>query len=234
MLTIRKAEERGHANAGWLDSRHTFSFGNYHDPDHMGFGPLRVINEDRVQGGAGFPAHPHADMEIVTYVLHGALEHKDSLGTGSVVKPGDIQRMTAGTGLRHSEFNASKTDPVHFLQIWIKPETRGLQPGYEQKTFPAEDINGKLRLVGARDGRHGAITIHQDLALYAAKLATKDRIEHMLANGRTAWIQIARGSVSVNGLLLSEGDGAAVSNIAHIKIEGTGPNSEILLFDLAA
>ncbi len=175
MLTLRRAEERGRANFGWLDSRHSFSFGSYFDEKHMGFGPLRVINDDRVAGGGGFPAHPHADMEIVSYVLEGALEHKDSLGTGSVVRPGDVQRMSAGCGVRHSEFNASKSDPVHFLQIWIVPEKRGLAPSYEQKTFTDADKRGKLRLVGSRDGRDGSVTIHRDVDFYATVLGERRR-----------------------------------------------------------
>ena len=175
MLTLRRAEERGRANLGWLDSRHSFSFGHYYDPEHMGFGPLRVINDDRVAPGGGFPTHPHGDMEIVSYVLEGGLAHKDSLGTGSVIRPGDVQRMSAGSGIRHSEFNASKTEPVHFLQIWIVPERQGLEPGYEQKTFSAEEKRGKLRLVGSRDGREGSVTIHQDVDLYATLLERRRR-----------------------------------------------------------
>src|SRR5689334_11819565 len=237
MLRLRKAEERGRANFGWLDSRHTFSFGSYFDPKHMGFGPLRVINDDRVAGGEGFPAHPHADMEIVSYVLDGALEHKDSIGTGSVIRPGDVQRMSAGSGIRHSEFNASKTDPVHFLQIWIIPEKKGLKPGYEQKSFGAGDKRGKLRLVGSRDGRDGSVTIHQDVDLYATVLAGGDAVTHELKRGRKAWVQVARGAVSLNGLDLREGDGVAVEEPGALKLAPSGPTSndaEVLLFDLAA
>jgi redox-sensitive bicupin YhaK (pirin superfamily) len=237
MLTLRKAEERGRANFGWLDSRHTFSFGSYFDPAHTGFGSLRVINDDRVAGGEGFPPHPHADMEIVSYVLDGALEHKDSIGTGSVIRPGDVQRMSAGSGIRHSEFNASKTDPVHFLQIWIIPEKKGLKPGYEQKSFGAGDKRGKLRLVGSRDGRDGSVTIHQDVDLYATVLAGGDAVTHELKRGRKAWVQVARGAVSLNGLDLREGDGVAVEEPGALKLEPNvlaNDGAEVLLFDLAA
>jgi quercetin 2,3-dioxygenase len=237
MLTLRKAEERGRANFGWLDSRHTFSFGSYFDPAHMGFGPLRVINDDRVAGGEGFPPHPHADMEIVSYVVDGALEHKDSIGTGSVIRPGDVQRMSAGSGIRHSEFNASPTEPVHFLQIWIIPEKKGLKPGYEQKSFPASEKRGKLRLVGSRDGRDGSVTIHQDVDLYASVLDASDAVTHELKHGRKAWVQVARGAVSLNGLDLREGDGVAVEEPGVLKLEpGATANdgAEVLLFDLAA
>ena len=231
MLTLRKAEARGHANHGWLDSRHTFSFGDYHDPAHMGFGPLRVINDDRVAGAGGFPTHAHANMEIITYVLEGALEHKDSLGTGSVIRPGDVQRMSAGTGIRHSEFNASKTEAVHFLQIWIVPEQHGLAPSYEQKAFAAADVAGKLRLIGARDGRDGAVTIHQDVDLYAAKLGIAQSVSHTLATGRAAWLHVATGRAVVNGLAVAAGDGVAVTDAGHITIEGQGAGAEILVFD---
>ena len=234
MLKLRRAEERGRANFGWLDSRHTFSFGHYHDPDHMGFGPLRVINDDRVAGGEGFPAHPHADMEIVSYVLDGALEHKDSLGTGSVIRPGDVQRMSAGSGIRHSEFNGSKTEPVHFLQIWIIPEKKGLQPGYEQKTFATADNRGKLRLVGSRDGRDGSVTIHQDVDLYATVLGETDAVTHTLKPGRKAWVQVARGSARLNGEDLREGDGVAVEESGALALAGAAKDAEILLFDLGA
>ncbi|MEJ2258146.1 MAG: pirin family protein, partial [Woeseiaceae bacterium] len=199
MLAIRAANERGKASFGWLDSRHTFSFGHYYDPQFMGFGPLRVINEDRVRPGEGFATHGHRDMEIISYVLDGALEHKDSLGTGSIIRPGDVQRMTAGTGVHHSEYNASATDPVHFLQIWILPERDGLEPGYEQKAFPAEEKLGRLRLVGSRDGRDGSVTIHQDVDLYAALLGAGDEIAHRFAEGRYGWLQVARGSVRLEG-----------------------------------
>ena len=232
MLTLRKADERGHANHGWLDSHHTFSFGDYHDRAHMGFGPLRVINDDRVAGGGGFPTHAHADMEIITYVLSGALEHKDSLGTGSVIRPGDVQRMSAGTGIQHSEFNASKTEPVHFLQMWVVPSHHGLAPGYEQKAFAPLDMQGKLRLIGARDGRAGAVTIHQDVDLYAAKLDLAQTVRHDIRHGRTAWLQVASGRAIVNGLPIDAGDGVAVTETDALTIEGQGPGAEVLLFDM--
>lgn len=234
MLTLRKADDRGHTDFGWLNSRHSFSFGEYHDTAHMGFGPLRVINDDRVSQGSGFPAHAHADMEIITYVLDGALEHKDSLGTGSVIKPGDVQRMSAGTGIRHSEFNASKTEPVHFLQVWILPKQRGLQPSYEQKLFAEHDTRGKLRLIGAKDGRDGAVTIHQDVDLYVAKLALADTVTHDIKPERTAWLHIATGRAVVNGLPVEAGDGIAVTGEDALHIEGQGPGAEVLVFDLAA
>ena len=234
MLTLRKAEDRGHANFGWLDSRHTFSFGDYHDPNHMGFGPLRVINDDRVAGGGGFPTHPHADMEIVTYVLSGALAHKDSLGTGSVIRPGDIQRMSAGTGIRHSEFNASKSEPVHFLQVWITPSMRGLEPGYEQKSIVADEKRGRLRLVGSHDGRDGSITIHQDVALYATVLDQGERVTLPLAQWRSAWVQVATGAATVNGQALSEGDGVALSGVTQLEIVSKSGGAELLVFDMAA
>lgn len=234
-LTVRKSDERGRANFGWLDSKHTFSFGNYFDSAHMGFGPLRVINDDRVAPGGGFPSHPHSDMEIVTYVLEGALEHKDSLGTGSVVRPGDVQRMSAGSGIRHSEFNASRSEPVHFLQIWIVPERKGLPPGYEQKVFPDAEKRGTLRLVGSRDGREGSLTIHQDVDLYATLLAKGDAVEHTIAAGRGGWVQVARGSVILNGKSLSEGDGVAVSTSGPLRLEGRADaEAEVLLFDMGA
>jgi redox-sensitive bicupin YhaK (pirin superfamily) len=232
-LTLRKADERGRASFGWLDSRHSFSFGHYHDPAHMGFGPLRVINDDRVAPGEGFPTHPHADMEIVSYVLEGALAHEDSLGTGSVIRPGEVQRMSAGPGIRHSEFNASDKEPVHFLQIWIVPERRGLEPGYEQKSFAAEEKRGRLRLVASRDGRNGSVTIHRDVALYATLLGSGESVTHELAPGRAAWVQVARGSVSIDGTPLGEGDGVAVDSARRLTLTGTD-ESEVLLFDLPA
>lgn len=234
MLTLRRAEERGRANFGWLDSRHTFSFGSYFDPAHMGFGALRVINDDRVAGGEGFPPHPHADMEIVSYVLDGALEHKDSLGTGSVIRPGDVQRMSAGSGIRHSEFNASPAEPVHFLQIWIIPLRKGLKPGYEQKTFSKEEKRGKLRLVGSRDGRNSSVTIHQDVDLYATVLGEGDTVTHELKRGRKAWVQVARGAVRLNGEALREGDGVAVEEAGRLEFAGRASDAEVLLFDLGA
>ena len=233
MLTLRKAEERGRANLGWLDSRHSFSFGHYYDENHMGFGPLRVINDDRVAPGGGFPTHPHGDMEIVSYVLEGALAHKDSLGTGSVIRPGDVQRMSAGSGIRHSEFNASKTEPVHFLQIWIEPERKGLEPGYEQKTFARSDKRGKLRLVGSRDGREGSVTIHQDVDLYATLLDDGGSVSHQLETGRAAWVQVAQGTATLNGEQLYPGDGVAVTEPGALTLTGTSQDAEILLFDMA-
>jgi quercetin 2,3-dioxygenase len=230
---IRKSEDRGKANFGWLDSRHSFSFGHYYDPGHMGFGPLRVINEDRVAPGEGFPEHPHSDMEIVTYVLEGALEHKDSLGTGSVIRPGDVQRMSAGKGIRHSEFNASRSEPVHLLQIWIIPERRGLEPGYEEKSFPAEEKRGRLRLVASRDGREGSVKIHQDASLYATILGKGQRVAHELAAGRLAWVQVAKGSALLNGEDLEAGDGAALDVSGTLELEGAR-DAEVLLFDMAS
>ncbi|MBD2460589.1 pirin family protein [Oscillatoria sp. FACHB-1407] len=234
MITIRPAQERGVANFGWLDSRHTFSFGNYYDPAHMGFADLRVINEDKVTPGQGFGTHGHRDMEIISYVLEGALEHKDSIGTGSVIRPGDVQRMSAGTGIMHSEFNASNADPVHFLQIWILPERKGIEPGYEQKTFSTEEKQGKLRLVGSRDGRDGSITIHQDVNLYATALKAGDTVEHTLASDRVVWVQVARGAVQLNDRPLSAGDGAAITQENLITLQGASDDAEVLLFDMAA
>jgi hypothetical protein len=232
MLAIRHSQDRGLANFGWLDSRHTFSFGHYYDPNFMGFGPLRVINEDRVQPGKGFDTHGHSDMEIISYVLDGALEHKDSMGNGSVIRPGDVQRMSAGTGVRHSEFNASETEAVHFLQIWILPEKQGLEPGYEQRHFAADDKRGRLRLVGSPDGREGSVTIHQDADLYATLLGDGDTVTHELAAGRKGWVQIARGSALLNDKRLQAGDGAAVEGSAMIRLTGSS-ETEILLFDMA-
>lgn len=234
-FSVRKADERGRADFGWLDSRHTFSFGHYHDPKHMGFGPLRVINDDRVAGGGGFPPHAHSDMEIISYVLDGALEHKDSLGTGSVIRPGDIQRMSAGSGVRHSEFNASVKEPVHFLQIWIIPERRGLPASYEQKRFDDAEKRGRLRLIGSRDGREASVTIHQDVDLYAALLAEGETATHTLRGGRSAWLHVARGAVTVNGTHLQAGDGVGVTTTGDLVLAGArGGDAEVLLFDMAA
>jgi len=233
MITIRRSEERGGGRHGWLDTRHTFSFADYHDPRHMGFRSLRVINEDRVESAAGFPTHPHRDMEILTYVLEGALEHRDSMGNGSVIRPGDVQRMSAGTGVTHSERNPSKTDPVHLLQIWILPERQGLPPGYEQKAFPESEKRGRLRLVASRDGRDGSVTIHQDVDLYAAILARGETVRHALRPGRHAWVQVAAGEVTLNGEWLEAGDGAAVSDEQTIEIASEERGAEVLLFDLA-
>ncbi len=232
MISVRHAEDRGIANFGWLNSQHTFSFGHYHDPQHMGFGPLRVINEDRVRAGAGFDTHGHRDMEIISYVLEGALEHKDSLGTGSVIRPGDVQVMSAGTGIRHSEFNHSKDDPVHFLQIWIIPDRDGLKPRYDQKAFPADEKRGRLRLVASPDGADGSVVINQDARLYATVLDAGEQAVLQLPAGRRAWVQVARGAVAVNGTALRTGDGAAVSGETSIAIAATTAGTEILLFDL--
>ena len=232
MLQIRRADQRGHAEHGWLDSRHTFSFADYMDPKHMGFGPLRVINEDRVQPGQGFGAHSHRDMEIISYVLEGALEHKDSMGNGSVIRPGDLQRMSAGTGVTHSEFNHSKSELVHFLQIWILPERERARPSYAEKRFDDADKRGRLKLIGSRDGRDGSVVIHQDVALYAAVLAAGEQVEHALASGRRAWLQVTRGSADVNGEAMSAGDGAAVTAEQKIAIRGVS-DTEVLLFDMA-
>jgi redox-sensitive bicupin YhaK (pirin superfamily) len=232
MITVRKAQERGHAHHGWLESFHTFSFAGYHDPEQMGFRDLRVINEDRVQPKRGFGTHSHRDMEIVSYVLAGALEHRDSLGTGSVIRPGDVQRMSAGTGVSHSEFNQSASELVHFLQIWILPEREGLRPSYEQKHFPAEERTGALQLVASGGGRDGSIRIHQDVELYATLLGAGDAVEHALRAGRHAWLQVARGSCELNGVPLEAGDGAAVSGESSLRMRGSG-DAELLLFDLA-
>lgn len=220
MITIRNRDERGAVNMGWLNSKHSFSFGHYYDPAHMGFRALRVINDDRVIPGAGFPTHGHADMEIVSYVLDGALEHKDTLGTSSVIRPGDVQRMSAGSGIRHSEYNASKKDPVHFLQIWILPNEEGMVPGYEQKAFEREEKQGRLRLVGSQDGRDGSVVIHQDVDLYATLLDEGDSVTHELRPGRHAWVQVARGQVRLNGEVLKEGDGAAISKEESLTLDG--------------
>lgn len=232
MLTIRKAEDRGHANHGWLDTYHTFSFANYYDRKHMGFRSLRVINEDWVSPDAGFGTHGHRDMEIITYVLEGALAHKDSIGNGSVIQPGDIQRMSAGTGILHSEFNHSQNETVHLLQIWLLPDTQGLQPSYEQRNFSPAKTPGKLHLVAARDGREGAVTVHQDVELYAGVLKEGDRISHTLKPQRHAWVQVARGAITLNGVPLKTSDGAAISEETEVAIAAT-QDAEILLFDLA-
>ena len=234
MITLRKSNERGHGNHGWLDSRHTFSFANYYDPNHMGFGPLRVINDDRVIGGGGFPTHPHQNMEIISYVLEGGLAHRDSIGTGSVIRPGDVQRMSAGTGIRHSEFNASETAPVHFLQIWIIPEKQGLVPGYEQKSFSADSKHGTLKLVGSRDGRDGSVTIHSDVDLYATLPGDGGTVTHELATGRIGWVQVAQGTATLNGGQLRPGDGVALDAGAKIALTGTSDDAEVLVFDMAA
>jgi quercetin 2,3-dioxygenase len=228
---IRKSEERGTANFGWLDSKHSFSFGGYYDPRHMGFGPLRVINEDRVAPGGGFPTHPHRDMEIISYVLDGALAHKDSTGENSVIRPGEVQRMSAGTGVRHSEYNASETEPVHFLQIWIIPERQGLRPSYEQKSFAEHEKRGKLRLVGSHDGREDSVTIHQDVDLYATLLEPGESVSHRMSAGRGAWVQVVGGELTVNGEALKAGDGVAISGTDDVRLEARAM-TEALLFDM--
>jgi redox-sensitive bicupin YhaK (pirin superfamily) len=232
MMTVRRASERGRSQTDWLDSRHTFSFADYVDAKHMGFGPLRVINEDVVAPGRGFGRHPHRDMEILSYVLEGALEHADSMGTGSIIRPGDVQRMSAGTGVLHSERNHSPSEPVHFLQIWIEPEARGLAPGYEQKRFDDRRRNA-LRLIASRDGRDGSVTVHQDASLYVGTLDKAAMVDLDLAPGRRAWVQVLRGDASVNGQALGQGDGAATERESKIAIAGGSIPSEVLVFDLA-
>ena len=232
MIQIRKSNERGHADHGWLDSHHTVSFADYYDPEAMGFRALRVINEDRVQPAQGFGTHGHRDMEILSYVLEGGLAHEDSTGGGGVIKPGDVQRMSAGTGVMHSEFNASRTEPVHFLQIWIVPERRGIAPGYEQKHFPPEQRQGQLRLLASPDAAEGSVQIHQDARVYGTLLGKGQTVTHALAPGRHAWIQVARGQVRLGDVVLAAGDGAALSDERSVTLSGDEP-SEVLLFDLA-
>jgi redox-sensitive bicupin YhaK (pirin superfamily) len=231
MLTVRKADERGHANHGWLDTWHTFSFADYQDPREMGFGPLRVINDDTVQPGQGFGTHGHRDMEIITYVLEGALEHKDSMNNGSIIRPGNVQRMSAGTGVRHSEFNPSRAEGVHFLQIWIEPSVTGVRPSYEEKQFGPAEKKGQLRLIAAPDGRAGSVTIHQDAYVYAAVLDGKDTVTHRLEPGRRAFLHVARGSIEVNGTPLKGGDGVKISGESEISL-ARAAQAEVLLFDL--
>ncbi|HZZ78994.1 MAG TPA: pirin family protein [Gemmataceae bacterium] len=232
MLQIRKAHERGHFNHGWLDTYHTFSFADYHDPAHMGFRSLRVINEDRVAAGQGFGMHGHRDMEIVTLVLQGALEHRDSLGNGEVLRPGELQRMSAGTGIRHSEFNPSAMEPVHLYQIWLLPDTKNLTPTYEQKAFAAEEQRDRLRLVAGPGGRDGALTIHQDAEIYLGTLSAGAQVTHPLRKGRGAWLQVIRGDVLVNGVKAQASDGVAIEDEADVRIEAVGA-ADIMLFDLA-
>lgn len=232
MLKIRKAGERGRSRFDWLKSRHTFSFGSYYDPRHMGFGPLRVINDDRVIPGAGFGTHPHRDMEILSYVLDGALEHRDSMGNGSVIRPGDVQRMSAGTGVTHSEYNHSKNDPVHFLQIWFLPEKNGLAPGYEQKAFPEPERRGRFRLVASRAGRDGSVSLNQDVDMHVGLFDGDEKAGFDVAEGRIAWLHVARGAITVNGERLKAGDGASVDvpvklNFSH------GDGAEVIVFDMA-
>jgi redox-sensitive bicupin YhaK (pirin superfamily) len=231
MIRVRKSEERGQADYGWLDTRYTFSFARYYDPVQMGFRQLRVINEDRVQPGGGFPTHGHQDMEIITHILEGALEHQDSMGNSSVIRPGEIQRMSAGTGVTHSEYNASKTEIVHLLQIWIRPERSGLAPSYEQKAFPREDRRNRLQLVASRDGRDGSVTIHQDASLYLSWMSSGTELRHRFVPDRHGWLQVARGSVLIDGNPLQIGDGAAVSEEHSLSIQALD-DAELLLFDL--
>jgi redox-sensitive bicupin YhaK (pirin superfamily) len=232
MFEIRRAHERGHANHGWLDSHHTFSFADYYDPRHMGFRSLRVINEDRVAPGGGFPRHPHRDMEILSYVLEGGLEHKDSMGNGSVIGPGELQRMSAGTGVTHSEKNASEHEPVHFLQIWLLPERAGLPPSYEQKSFPKEGQQGKLQVIASRDGRDGSVVVHQDVVLSAGRFDAGERVTSPLDVKRAAFVHVVRGRAKVMGETLGAGDAISISGEHGIEIEGI-EGSELLLFDLA-
>ena len=231
MIEIRKSEDRGHAKHGWLESYHTFSFAGYHDPDHVQFGSLRVINEDRVQPGQGFGTHGHRDMEIVSYVLEGTLKHSDSMGNGSIIRPGDVQRMSAGTGVTHSEYNASQSDPVHFLQIWILPEALGLAPSYEQKYFTINEKRNRLCLLASPDGHNGSVTVHQDIRIYSSVLKKSSSVTHMLAPGRRAYLQLTSGTAEVNGQLLHVGDGAGITNESSILVTGA-PGAEVLIFDL--
>jgi len=231
MITLRRSHERGHVEHGWLDTYHTFSFDTYYDPRHVSFSSLRVLNEDRVAPGAGFPSHPHRDMEIITYVLEGALRHQDSMGNGSVIRPGDVQRMSAGTGVVHSEHNDSRLDSVHLLQIWILPERAGLVPGYEQKSFPESQRRGRLCLVASPDGRQGSVTIHQDACLYVALLGAGDSVQQGLAAGRKAYLQVARGEVRLDGQRLGSGDGAQIADQPEIRLAASS-EAEMLLFDL--
>ncbi|MSO99077.1 MAG: pirin family protein [Rhodospirillaceae bacterium] len=231
MISIRKGTERGHFRNDWLDSRHSFSFGGYYDPQHLGFSALRVINDDLIGPGGGFPTHGHKDMEIITYVLDGAIEHKDSLGNGSVIRPGDIQRMSAGSGIMHSEFNPQAGEGTRLLQIWLLPNARGIAPGYEQIHVPASERSGKLKLVASPDGREGGVTIHQDALLYAGTLKPGEVATLSLADKRTAWVQVAKGAVTLNGTAMAEGDGAAVKKETALNIAATQP-AEVLVFDL--
>ena len=231
MIDLRKADQRGHANHGWLDSHHSFSFADYHDPEHMSFGPLRVINEDRITPGAGFGTHGHHDMEIISYVLDGELAHKDSMGTGSVIRPGDVQRMSAGSGVKHSEFNHSQEKGAHFLQIWIEPNVTGIAPSYEEKRFPAEEKQGRLRVVASSDGREGSVTIHQDACLYAGLFDGAQEAELPLGPGRLAYVHAIKGEVRVNGQVLAAGDAAKLRHESAVHIAG-GKDAEVLVFDL--
>lgn len=232
MIRIRKADERGHANYGWLDTHHTFSFNTFHDPELNNFRVLRVMNEDRIAGGQGFGSHPHSDMEIISYVLEGGLEHRDSLGTGSVIRPGELQRISAGTGVYHSEFNASKTDPAHFYQIWLFPNEKNVQPSYEQKSFSTTDRQGRMQLVVAPDGAEGSLTIHQDVRMYLGDLGADEVIVQSVEADRHAWLQVLRGSVSLNGEQLESSDGAAISDESELRIVSESESAEVMLFDL--
>src|SRR5688572_26385835 len=232
MITLRQSKERGHFDHGWLNTFHTFSFDQYYDPRYMGFRTLRVINEDFVAGGRGFPMHAHRDMEIITYILEGALQHEDSMGNGSIIRPGDVQRMTAGTGVRHSEKNASREEAVHLLQIWILPDTVGLEPGYEQKAFSEEERRGRLRLIASNDGREGSVTVHQDVSLFASILDAGESVKYDMDQNRYGWIQVARGAIAVNGQYARQGDGAIAMGETSLEIVADEP-AEILLFDLA-
>lgn len=232
MITVRKSSDRGHADHGWLLTYHSFSFADYYDPKQMGWGKLRVINEDRVQPGKGFGTHSHRDMEIISYVLEGQLQHRDSMGNGAIIRPGDVQRMSAGTGVQHSEFNPSRNSLVHFLQIWIEPERPGIEPGYEQKFFAPEDKRGRLRLVASRDGREGSVTIHQYADVYASLLSPGEQVSHRIAAGRAAYLHLVKGAVHVNGTQLGTGDGAKIESEQDLVI-AAGEDSELLLFDMA-
>jgi len=231
MLTLRRSHERGRADHGWLQTAHTFSFADYFDPAHMGFGPLRVINDDHIAPGSGFGMHGHRDMEIITYVLEGAIEHRDSMGNGSIIRPGNVQRMSAGTGVMHSEFNPDPQHMTHLLQIWILPDRKGVAPGYEERAFSEADKRGRLRLVASPDGADGSVSMHQDARVYAGLFDGEEHAEHALAPGRRAWVHVARGAVRVNGEALSEGDAAAIEDEASLVIDG-GKGAEVLLFDL--
>ncbi len=231
MISVRKSEDRGHVQIDWLDSKHSFSFGDYYDPRYLGHSVLRVINEDVIGPDGGFPTHPHKDMEIITYVLEGELEHRDSLGTGAVIRPGEVQRMSAGTGIRHSEFNPSPDKPTKLLQIWLFPDKKNVAPSYEQTAFPETERAGKLRLVASPDGREGSVTIHQDAAVYASLLKPGEKVHHAMQEGRFGWIQVARGEVTVNDIALKQGDGAAISKETALDIAGT-KDAEFLLFDM--
>ncbi len=232
MMNIRHSKDRGHANFGWLNAKHSFSFASYYDPNHMGFSDLRVINEDRIAPSKGFGTHSHKDMEIVTYVLAGELEHKDSIGNGSIIRVGDVQRMSAGSGIAHSEFNASAVTPVHLLQIWIEPNRFGIEPSYEQKNFSDEQKRGQLKLVASNDGRNDSMTIHQDASLYVSILENDDRLTYDVAENRAVWLQIVKGKLKINDRVVETGDGVSISGANAMSIVGVGDESEFLLFDL--